>query len=925
MEAPLSRRAFVKSSAVAAAALPLSRVLASTAAPVEPAVKSGGVPASIEGPGVALHWLESDAPVAAAGVAWGVPWPRGERSALTGLALLNQAGSSLPVQSWPTAYWPDGSIKWSGHAALLSSRDGAAFRLASGTTAEPASGLKVTEAGEDLVVDTGVITARIPRSGSLLVRSISRGGRVTARDGRLVGIRQSAPEVAAEGTLTQHTFDGVTEKVTVEQSGPVRGVVKIEGKHREADGRAWLPFTVRLYFFAGSEGIRFMHTFVFDGDEHRDFIKGLGVRFSVAMSDSLQDRHVRFSGEGRGQWGEAVRPLTGLRRDAGIDVRAAQVAGKSTPAAENLPPLVGRRLHLIPAWGDFTLSQLNADGFQIRKRTKPGHGWIPAGAGHRASGVGYVGGVSGGLVFGQRDFWQRHPTQLDIRGAASDAAEVTLWLWSPDAPSMDLRFYHDGLGMDTHAKQVDGMEITYEDYEPGFGTPMGVARSNELFFWAVASTPARDELAAFTDLVRQPPMLASRPEYYAGTGVLGRVWSVADRSSPAKAALEDRQDFLLKFYMGQVEQRRWYGFWDYGDVMHTYDVDRHVWRYDIGGFAWDNSELSPDLWLWLSYLRTGRADVFRLAEAMTRHTGEVDVHHLGRFKGLGSRHNVQHWGCSAKQVRVSNAAYRRYYYYLSTDERIGDLLHETAESHRAYLTLLATRKVQREPFQQPGPEGRQIFVGVGTDWGSIASAWLTEWERTQNPVYRDRLLNSMKGIAALPMGFFSGGGLMDIETGVWTPRPEQRPRGERLPVSHLNSVFGLVEVCAELIDVLPVPEFEAAWLKYCELYNADPEEQEKALGKPLAGNGLTVGHSRLTAYAAMRKKDALLAARAWKEMLAPKGDSPGLRPLKLVRVEGPHVLSPVDEAPGVSTNDTAQSGLATIQLLAWAGNAIPPI
>lgn len=53
------------------------------------------------------------------------------------------------------------------------------------------------------------------------------------------------------------------------------------------------------------------------------------------------------------------------------------------------------------------------------------------------------------------------------------------------------------------------------------------------------------------------------------------------------------------------------------------------------------------------YLRSGRADVFRFAEAMTRHTGEVDVYHLGEWRGLGSRHNVQHWGCSAKQLRIS--------------------------------------------------------------------------------------------------------------------------------------------------------------------------------------------------------------------------------------------------------------------------------
>ena len=45
---------------------------------------------------------------------------------------------------------------------------------------------------------------------------------------------------------------------------------------------------------------------------------------------------------------------------------------------------------------------------------------------------------------------------------------------------MDLRFWHDGLGQDTFAEQLEGLEITYEDYEPGFGTPHGIARTHEL-------------------------------------------------------------------------------------------------------------------------------------------------------------------------------------------------------------------------------------------------------------------------------------------------------------------------------------------------------------------------------------------------------------------------------------------------------------
>ena len=67
-----------------------------------------------------------------------------------------------------------------------------------------------------------------------------------------------------------------------------------------------------------------------------------------------------------------------------------------------------------------------------------------------------------------------------------------------------------------------------------------------------------------------------------------------------------------------MEQRSWYGFWHYGDVMHTYDADRHVWRYDVGGYAWDNAELGTDAALWYAFLRSSDPVAFRLAHAMTQ-------------------------------------------------------------------------------------------------------------------------------------------------------------------------------------------------------------------------------------------------------------------------------------------------------------------
>jgi hypothetical protein len=371
---------------------------------------------------------------------------------------------------------------------------------------------------------------------------------------------------------------------------------------------------------------------------------------------------------------------------------------------------------------------------------------------------------------------------------------------------------------------------------------------------------------------------------------------------------------MFEFYRGQQEQRGWYGFWNYGDVMHTYDADRHEWRYDVGGYAWDNSELATDVWLWMHFLRTGSAEVFRFAEAMTRHTGEVDVHHLGRFAPLGSRHNVMHWGCSAKQLRISTALNRRFYYYLTADERVGDLMREQIEAARTLRTVQPGRKLAGaadRPAEDPA--GDFAYLGFGTDWGALASAWLTEWERTRDPTMRARLLASMKSIGAQPRGFFSGGERLNLRTGAF-----DIAKHDDISVSHLSAAFGLPEVCAELIELLPVPEFEHAWLQYCELYNAPPEMQRAALGAELRGTSLQQGHARLTAYAAYRKQDAALAARAWQEFTEGRAGYSPRQEFAATRVAGTAVLNPVDEGPGISTNASAQWGLAGIVCLAYA-------
>ena len=291
------------------------------------------------------------------------------------------------------------------------------------------------------------------------------------------------------------------------------------------------------------------HSLIWDGDADHDFLSSLGLTFTVPLRAEPHDRHVRFAGADGGFLREAVRGLTGMRRDPGPEVREAQLAGRATPPADTWARDVGRLSKWIPTWSDYSLRQLSANGFGLRKRTAEGHAWIGVAEGTRSEGLVYLGDPAGGLSLCIHAFWQSFPSGLDVRNAATDEAEVTVWLYSPDgaADGRALLPRRPRASRRTTSSSTRS-NVTYEDYEPGFGTPHGIARTSEPSAWAPPATPARPR--RMPDSPRSTrcsaaAQLAALPERLPRRGLFGD-WSLPDRSTPANGELEGQLDFLLR-------------------------------------------------------------------------------------------------------------------------------------------------------------------------------------------------------------------------------------------------------------------------------------------------------------------------------------------------------------------------------------------
>ena len=90
---------------------------------------------------------------------------------------------------------------------------------------------------------TGLHRGENPQPGASIIRSIRRGKTDIARAGKLVALSDDQPD----GSTRQSACESRLARVTLEQRGPVRSVVKLEGMHRDLkSSRAWLPFRASL-------------------------------------------------------------------------------------------------------------------------------------------------------------------------------------------------------------------------------------------------------------------------------------------------------------------------------------------------------------------------------------------------------------------------------------------------------------------------------------------------------------------------------------------------------------------------------------------------------------------------------------------------------------------------------------------------------
>src|SRR5262249_47777817 len=145
-------------------------------------------------------------------------------------------------------WWEDGSVQWV-HADFLAdvgahARTVYRLRLSDGPAPLPTKLLRVDVHGDDIMIDTGVTRLTVHRTGPFLAAP---------------GLEGTDLILKSDARIYKASQWGQTQLV-VEESNPLKVVLRRSGSHGWADGRERaLDYTVRIEAWAGLPSVRLIY------------------------------------------------------------------------------------------------------------------------------------------------------------------------------------------------------------------------------------------------------------------------------------------------------------------------------------------------------------------------------------------------------------------------------------------------------------------------------------------------------------------------------------------------------------------------------------------------------------------------------------------------------------------------------------------
>lgn len=634
-------------------------------------------------------------------VSFGIPFPEGELHRDDPIRLVDNQNGPIPIQTESLTTWTQEGeyVKWLLVDAQISSGPDTAHDLFLtygedvGSGPNPKQPIEIDENESHIEISTGPLEFRIRTqfnhwnkpNNSDVINSCRVGDGdqkqelFTGNPGPFLYMRDQH-----ENEYDSYS-SGPPPEVSVEESGPLRTCIRIDGHHVMEDGPKFCPYTLRLHFFAGSCDVRLQHTFTFDQEPYQTELESVGMQFPLRL---------------------------------GANLRAAVGGSESVHWARNFE--------------EFEYLQHDDEEYEVRRDGQR------YGSGDRPLGWASLNGASGGMAAVIKNAWQEYPTgiRLDSQGIDIEiwpsSYEENLTFTTPfDEPAITFDTRNDGefLGHEDAVKRkleenptapvnlrsfgadsigdIEWIEEVMEQHAPDrpksyndipFWSPwtdshngVGASKTTEIDLRLDEDRVSDETAMSFARTVQSPLLVRAEPEYMYETGAFPHVYPAGDaRFADTDQGLADIYRMVAK---EPVENCHLYGKMRYGDMVCAHsggaaglvylyykdDEPDKALRY-VGPY---HNEVADQITAaWHAFVRTGSRENFFMAKEFSETVADVAFIHAHPTNpekvGLSRRHNGHSWSGSPSQ---SHTVVRGLLlnYYLTGNRRPFDVAIEAAD------------------------------------------------------------------------------------------------------------------------------------------------------------------------------------------------------------------------------------------------------
>jgi hypothetical protein len=622
-------------------------------------------------------------------ITMGIPFPINELYSVDHMRLLTSDGKEIPCQTTEISNWGpnNDSIKWVwifffseeqtdyyveyGPDVIPITSD---EKIVSSNNMRPQGGIKV---------NTGPLSFSIEKKGNGFIDQVlldSNNDKIF-EDNELIA---SSPEQNRGSFLDLLDNSGIdSSKAIINEvyrergSGSMHAIFRIEGTYvyNRTDNNS-SPFTIYLHAYAGKSYIRVLHTMTYTGvpDMH-EIKKGQHANIAtqnklIISEDTQSDKgwtipNDRIKGVGlnlKYHLSNELNIITPID-DSNWDSNMSSISLEAFPIQENeilKVTQIGPSKESATTFRDILTNNTeeevnkkikfeaiitkNEEELSVKQRAK---GWLDVSDGKK------------GISIGIKNFLKEYPKGLEIN-TQSKTLVGSIWPSHIEPKSFE-------------------RANTESDGEMLGNFAQGITKTTE-FIYYFHNSVSQEKINSTMDFVINNPVAHASPSWYTTSKVYGNMAPYSN-SYPA---YENALQYKYKWWAFNQKTQPWYGMFNYGDGKSYYFNNNWV--------QWTNNEPTVDFMLWTNFMRTGDSKYFHIAQAMSKHTMDIDNIHWPKkreyigeindaidywnyldepdstpYLGIGRRHANEQWNALLSahvwiQGWISS-------YYLSADHR----------------------------------------------------------------------------------------------------------------------------------------------------------------------------------------------------------------------------------------------------------------